>query len=126
MATEKEEKEFTKKYVECNIILKRMRQNLVIDLGKLTIVLLYVLGQKSGKPTKLYGVQYGELEFSVGVIRFKLQFLPKNPGAKLICKHLEGMTYIDTQLELHELEPLESLISKVILAMEVVKPSDGI
>lgn len=123
--TEKEEKEFTKKFVECNIILKRMRQNLVIDLGKLTITLLYIIGQRTNKPTRLYGAQYGELEFSVGVIRFKLSFLPKNPGVKLMCKHLEGMVYIDTQLELSELEPLESLICKMILALEVVKPTDG-
>lgn len=126
MATEKEEKEFTKKYVECNTILKRMRQNLVIDLGKLSISLLYILGRKAGKPVTLYGAQYGELEFSVGVIKFKLSFLPKNPGVKLMCRHMEGMVYIDTQLELNDIEPLDSLVCKIILAVEVVKPSDGL
>jgi hypothetical protein len=122
--TDAEEKEFTKKYVECNTTLKRMRSNLVIDLGKFTVSLLYVLGNKLNRPTKLYGAQYGEIEFSVGVIRFKLQFLPKTPGVTLVCRHLEGMTYIDTQLQLGQLDPCDNLIDKVSLAIQVVKPND--
>lgn len=124
--TAEEEKEFTKKYVECNTTLKRLRANLVIDLGKFTIALLYILGKKLNKPTRLYGAQYGEVEFSAGVIKFKLQFLPKTPGVKLFCRHLEGMTYIDTQLQFSAIEPLDDLIDKVSIAIQVVKPNDGV
>lgn len=123
---DQEEKEFNKKWVECNVALKRLRQNLTIDLGKFTIAILYILGQKTGRPTRLYGAEYGEVELTVGVIRFKIQFQPKTPGVKLMCKHLEGMVYIDTQLELNALEPLDSLIDKVVLALQVVKPNDGL
>ncbi len=120
------EKELIKKYVECNTTLKRMRQNLVIDIGKFTVALLYILGQKTGRPTRLYGAEYGEIEFTVGVIRFKLQFQPKNAGIKLICKHLEGMTYIDTKIEFNPSDPLDSLIDKISIAIELVRPTDGV
>lgn len=124
--TTEEEKELTKKYVECNTTLKRMRQNLVIDLGKFTIALLYVLGRKLDKPTKLYGAQYGEIEFTVGVIKFRLQFQPKNAGIKLFCRHLEGMTYIDTRIEFNQLDPMDTFIDKVSMAIQLVRPTDGV
>lgn len=119
------DKEFTTKYLECNTALKRLRDNLVIDLGKFTIAILYILGKGFNKPTQLVGAEYGQIEFSVGVIRFKLQFQPKSPGIKLWCRHLEGMTYIDTQITFSHTDPTTDLIDKVSVALELVKPNDG-
>lgn len=124
--SESEEKEYIKKYVECNTTLKRLRENLVIDLGKFSLAILYILGKKLDKPTRLYGATYGEIEFSVGVIKFKLQFLPKTPGVKLYCRHLEGMVYIDTRIDFSEYNPTDNLIDKVGIALQLVKPNDGL
>ena len=124
--SETEEKEYLKKYIECNTTLKRLRENLVIDLGKFAIAILYVLGKKFNRPTRLYGAAYGEIEFWVGVIKFKLQFQPKNPGVKLFCRHLEGMIYIDTRIEFSEYTPADSFIDKIEEALQLVKPNDGL
>lgn len=124
--SESEEKEYLTKFIECNTTLKRLRENLVIDLGKFSIAILYILGKKFGRPTRLYGASYGEIEFSVGVIKFKLQFLPKTPGVKLYCRHLEGIIYIDTRITFSEYNPADNFIDKIEEALQLVKPNDGL
>lgn len=118
-------KEYINKCITCRISLKRMMQNLTIDLGKFTIALLYVLQKHFGKTAHLYGTSYGEIEFSIGVARFRLLFQPHNAGIKLLCKHLEGNKYIDARLILRQSNILDDFTRVVERCMHTLTPFSG-
>lgn len=118
-------KEYISKCVTCRQSLKRMMQNLTIDLGKFTVALLYVLQEHLGKSVHLYGTSYGEIEFSVHTVRFRLLFQPRSPGIKLVCKHLEGNKYIDARLILRQSNILDDFTRVIERCVYTLTPFSG-
>jgi len=96
MSGKNEINEYLRRCLACRDSLCRLSSNLTIDIGPFASSLKYVLQTKLKHPCVLYSVEYGDIDFTVKAIRFKLQWPPTYTHVRLLCKHLEGDKYIDT------------------------------
>lgn len=116
---------YTEKCVQFSWWLDRMRANKVIDLGKLSSVLHYVLKTKFNRQCVVYSVEYGAIEFTVHIIKFRLLWQPKSRTVQFICKHLEGGQFIQTGFNPLKKDSLNELFESINSAIYNVTPFDG-
>lgn len=112
----------------CRDALQRIMQNAVVDLGKFTVSIQYVLQEFLGKDkghTTFYTAEYGQVEFSVHTAKFMLQFQPKSSKVRLLYRHQEGIKYLDAHLIMGLKDPLADFVHAVEKCVATARPFDG-
>lgn len=109
----------------CRDSLQRIMQNAVVDLGKFTVSIQYVLQEFLKKNTTFYTAEYGQIEFSVHTAKFMLQFQPKSSKIRLLYRHQEGLKYLDSHLSLNKKDPLADFVHTIEKCVAHARPFDG-
>lgn len=109
----------------CRDSLQRIMQNAVVDLGKFTVSIQYVLQEFLGKNTTFYSAEYGQIEFSVHTAKFMLQFQPKSSKVRLLYRHQEGIKYLDAHLVMGAKDPLGDFVHMIEKRVATARPFDG-
>lgn len=100
-------------------------QNAVVDLGKFTVSIQYVLKEFLSKNTTFYTAEYGQIEFSVHTAKFILQFQPKASKVRLLYRHQEGLKYLDAHLSMGPKDPLGDFVHVIERCVATARPFDG-
>lgn len=109
----------------CRDGLTRIMQNSVVDLGKFTVSIQYVLQEFLGKTATFYSAEYGLIEFSVHTAKFILQFLPKSSKVRLLYRHQEAIKYLDAHLSMDLKDPLADFVHAIEERIATARPFDG-
>lgn len=109
----------------CRDSLQRIMQNAVVDLGKFTVSIQYVLQEFLKKNTTFYTAEYGQIEFSVHTAKFILQFQPKASKIRLLYRHQEALKYLDAHLSLNKKDPLADFVHTIEKCVAHARPFDG-
>lgn len=108
----------------CRDSLQRIMQNAVVDLGKFTVSIQYVLQENIGKHTTFYSAEYGQIEFSVHTAKFLLRFQPKASKIRLLYRHQEGIKYLDAHLLMGKKDPLADFVFAISKCVAKARPFD--
>lgn len=117
-------KEYLDRCTKCRQHLGRIVEHKTVNVGPFIAALKYVLENKFNRPCMVYNAQCGILDFSVGVIRFKLLWQPESPHLALICRHMEGEKFIDTGMNESAADLITELIDTVGFSVSHVTPFD--
>jgi hypothetical protein len=116
--------ESSKKFVIYRDSLRKISNNVVIEVGPFVSALKYVLEEKLSKYCTICVANYGEIDFIVNAIKFKLHWMAHG-NMKLFCKHLEGMDFIDTEYILNnDSDCASDLINIIEFCVKYVTPFD--
>lgn len=116
--------EYLEKCAKCRQHLDRVKEGKLVEVGPFISSLKYVLEMKTGRPCIIYDTNYGELDFAINGVRFKFLWPPKSSEIKLICRHLEGDKFIDSELNTSEVDVFKELIDTIEFSMNHVTPFD--
>jgi hypothetical protein len=100
-------------------------QNSVVDLGKFTVSIQYVLQEFMKRNTTFYSAEYGQIEFTVHTAKFILQFTPKASKVRLLYRHQEGLKYLDAHLIMSLKDPLADFVHTIEKCVAHARPFDG-
>lgn len=120
----KKKDEYVRMVADLRDHLMKIASNDIVSVKSLSSALMYVLERRLKTRPILYNSQYGEIDFSVGVIRFRLQWPPISQVARLICKHIEGIKFVDTPFNPMSNDPITDLLGTIDFCLEYVSPFD--
>ena len=104
--------------------LRKIVANQLVSVGNFASALKYILEKRLGTQSVLYNAEYGELDFSANVIRFRLKWQPKSVDVKLMCKHIEGASFMDAPYDPRANDPVADLLGTIDSCIENVGPFD--
>lgn len=116
--------EYLNKCAKCRQHLGKIIEHKVVNVGPFIAALKYVLENKFNRPCQIYNAQCGIVDFSVGMIRFKLLWQPESTDLALICRHMEGEKFIDTGMNITASDLATELIDTVGFSISNVTPFD--
>lgn len=114
---------YLKRCCECRNSLERIFDNKIVNIGPFISALKYVLETRHKTVCTINIVEYGYIEFVLGVHKFKLQWLPKSTSVQLYCKHLEGDEFILTHYDpTNGDDQLHMLLWAIEDSVEIITP----
>lgn len=116
--------QYLDKYAKCRRHLERIMEHKVVEVGPFIAALKYVLEVKTGRCCIIYNARYGELDFAVNAIRFKLLWQPETTDLTLICRHMEGEKFIDAGINITAPDLMVELVDTIEFSVNHVTPFD--